>query len=205
MRAFHLAVFCLSVTCSACVGKRVYHGAYAITGTASVRASYVEASSLRADGAKDSGSISLQFEDERAIFGINVVPIRIAVRITNPAKQKGPDNTLFVLLEDAEIVYSDGTTRPLVQFVTNTSRKIPAGKSKLYWLQPSGDQLRGLFGGSTPLYATRNPHEVEDVFQSHIGERFRLRLPVLIGEVEYLYEFDLQVTDIESYGLRPHF
>jgi hypothetical protein len=66
-------------------------------------------------------------------------------------------------------------------------------------------ERRALFGGPKPHRVVERPEQIQDLYKEHVGESFRFRLPIRVGELVYKYEFDIAVSKVEPYLKRAIF
>lgn len=84
---------------------------------------------------------------------------------------------------------------------------IPPDETRIYFLFPADflPEHRALFGGPIPGRVANSPEEIRDLYSKHVGENFRFRLPVQVGDAVYTYEFAMTVSEIYPYLARESF
>lgn len=184
---------------------------YEIRGVAVVQAPEpsFQIESLSAEAEQVSGDPSLRVEDVRVRFEWSMAPTRLDLRVTNRSRTKGDDSeSLIVLLEAAKFVDGDGRSHDLAPIYRNyPSNVIAPGKHRVFSMFPADYRAarRALFEGPRPYFIADTPETIQQCYREHVGHRFRILLPIQVGESVFEYGFELTVSDIKPYLVREVF
>jgi len=212
------AVACLCAVLTSCVVRSndtspLYMVEYVIHGTGVDRTPPVEG--VRYRSLVEDGDISgwpvVRVEDDLAVFEWRVSDMSIQVWVTN--KTNEGDRTpkrLTLQLERAEYVDPDGGVHDVVPLSWHKNRpRVAPGKTRKYGFLPRDyrEQHRAIFGGPIPGRVVEHPDEILDLYKDHVGNSFRMRLPIRVkelaktlrdlDEVVYAYEFDMTVSKVQ--------
>ena len=209
-----VAWLCAVLASCAAGTSPVYMVGYVIDGTGVDRTPPNVVEGVRYRSLVEDGDISgwpmARAEDDLAVFEWRVTDSAIFLLVTN--KTNEGDRTpkrLTLQLERAEYVDPDGGSHDLVPLWHRNRPRVAPGKRRTYVFFPRdySEQHRALFGGPIPGRVVERPDEIVDLYKDHVGNSFRMRVPIRVKELEksrrdldevvYEYEFDMTVSKVQ--------